>query len=173
MEGRYVSTGHLPEQADVEHLVRDAYDRYRANDEGAVSDVYPALARHRADAFGISVVGTDGSLAEAGDAGDAFTIMSVSKPFVFPLVCDELGPERAREAVGVNGTGLPFNSVTAVERSADGRTNPMVNPGAIATTSLVPGESEGERWELVHDVLSRFAGRELVLDEEVYNSAAA
>jgi glutaminase len=49
----------------------------------------------------------------------------------------------------------------------------MVNPGAIATTSLVPGESEGERWELVQAMLSRFAGRELVLDEEVFGSATA
>jgi glutaminase len=63
--------------------------------------------------------------------------------------------------------------VTAVEQSPDGRTNPMVNPGAIATTSLVPGGDEGERWELVHGTLSRFAGRTLVLDEEVYGSATA
>jgi glutaminase len=173
MEERYVSTGHLPEGSDVEAIVGEAYERYRGNGDGAVSDVYPALARQRRDAFGISVVGTDGKVVEAGDAGVEFTIMSVSKPFVFALVCEELGPERAREALGVNGTGLPFNSVTAVEQSPDGRTNPMVNPGAIATTSLVPGADEGERWELVHDALSRFAGRELVLDEEVYGSAAA
>ena len=99
--------------------------------------------------------------------------MSVSKPFVFALVCEELGPERAREALGVNATGLPFNSVTAVEQSPDGRTNPMVNPGAIATTSLVAGASWDERWARVHAGLSAFAGRELALDEEVYASASA
>ena len=63
--------------------------------------------------------------------------MSVSKPFVFALVCQALGPEEAREKLGVNSTGLPFNSADAIERSGDGRTNPMVNPGAIAATSLV------------------------------------
>ena len=47
---------------------------------------------------------------------------------------------RRGERLGVNATGLPFNSLEAVEQSADGRTNPMVNPGAIATTSLVPGD---------------------------------
>jgi len=173
MDGRYVSTGHLPERGEVEALVGEAYERFRANGDGRVSEVYPALARQRADAFGISVVGTDGTVVETGDADAEFTIMSVSKPFVFALVCDELGPARARDAIGVNGTGLPFDSVTAVEQSPNRRTNPMVNPGAIATTSLVPGGSEGERWERVHDALSRFAGRELVLDEEVYGSAAA
>lgn len=35
-----------------------------------------------------------------------------------------------------------FSSTAAVERSADGRTNPMVNPGAIVTTSLLPGDGE-------------------------------
>jgi glutaminase len=173
MDARYVSTGHLPDRPAVEALVAEAHERYRGNDEGVVSDVYPALARQRPDAFGISVVSTGGDVVEAGDADAGFTIMSVSKPFVFALVCEELGAERAREAVGINATGLPFNSVTAVEQSPDGRTNPMVNPGAIATTSFVPGESERERWELVHDGLSRFAGRELELDEEVYGSASA
>jgi glutaminase len=173
MEARYVSTGRLPEPDEARALVAEAYERCRGNGEGAVSDVYPALARQRRDLFGVSVVGTSGSVYEAGDAEAEFTIMSVSKPFVFALVCDELGPERARAAIGVNATGLPFNSVSAVELSADGRTNPMVNPGAIASTSLVPGRDEGERWELVHGTLSRFAGRTLVVDEEVYGSAAA
>ena len=86
--------------------------------------------------------------------------MSVSKPFVFALVCDALGADRARELLGVNATGLPFNSLEAVERSGDGRTNPMVNPGAIATTSLVPGATAERKWQAIHEGLSRFAGRD-------------
>jgi glutaminase len=99
--------------------------------------------------------------------------MSVSKPFVFALVCEALGPDRARDALGVNATGLPFNSLTAIERSPDGRTNPMVNPGAIAAASLVPGKSADAKWRLIQEGLSRFAGRSLSLDEEVYASASA
>jgi glutaminase len=94
--------------------------------------------------------------------------MSVSKPFAFALACEALGPDVLRERVGVDATGLPFNSLWAVERSPDGRTNPMVNSGAIATTSLVPGG-----WEALRAGLSRFAGRALRLDEDVYASAAA
>ena len=66
--------------------------------------------------------------------------MSVSKPFVFALICELIGPEAARAKLGANATGLPFNSLAGIERSPDGRTNPMVNAGAIATTSLVPGD---------------------------------
>jgi glutaminase len=88
-------------------------------------------------------------------------------------VCELVGPDEARERLGVNSTGLPFNSLCAVERSADGRTNPMVNAGAIATTSLSPGAAVEDRWRFIHEGLSRFAGRELSLDREVYASASA
>ena len=94
--------------------------------------------------------------------------MSVAKPFLYALVCEQLGREEVRRLIGVNATGLPFNSLAAVERSGDGRTNPMVNPGAIAVTSLVPGADPEEKWRFIQEGLSGFAGRELALDEEVY-----
>jgi glutaminase len=76
-----------------------------------------------------------------------------------------------RERLGVNATGMPFNSLAAIERSPDGRTNPMVNAGAIATTSLVPGATDDDKWQFIHDGLSRFAGRKLTLNDDVYASA--
>jgi glutaminase len=168
----YVSTGHLPAPEQVQRWVEEAYQRYRPVAEGATSQVYPALARVPSDLFGICAAGVSGNLYVAGDAGYGFTIMSVAKPFVFALVCQALGPEEARRRLGVNATGLPFNSLAAVERSGDGRTNPMVNAGAIATTSLAPGDTAEAKWRFIHDGLSRFAGRTLPLDDEVYASAS-
>ena len=109
---------------------------------GHNSQVYPALARVPRELFGICVVGTSGRLYEAGDTEYKFSIMSVAKPFVFALVCETIGPEEARARLGANATGLPFNSLAAIEHGG-GRTNPMVNAGAIATTSLVPGADRG------------------------------
>ena len=123
--------------------------------------------------FGLCITGTDGTSYAIGDADVEFSIMSVAKPFVFALVCDVLGIEQARDAVGVDPTGLPFDSLSAIERRPDGLTNPMVNAGAIATTGLVPGRSLEERWSFVRAGMSQFAGRPLVLDEEVYRSASA
>jgi glutaminase len=168
----FVSTGRLPRAELVRTLVSDAYERYRGNVDGACSDVYPALARVEPDLFGLSVASTTGEVHGVGDAEVEFAIMSVAKPFVFALVCEALGPEEVRTRLGVSATGLAFNSVSAIEQSVDGRTNPMVNPGAIATTSLAPGESAEERWRFVLDGLSRFAGRTLALDGEVYASAS-
>jgi glutaminase len=176
MEGAeqpFVSTGRLPTPEDVFALVDEAHHRYRTVDDGETSRVYPALARARRDLFGICVAGTSGALYATGDADVEFAIMSVSKPFVFALVCEALGPEEARDRLGVNATGLPFNSLAAVEQGPDGRTNPMVNAGAIAATSLVPGASAEERWQRIEDGLSRFAGRRLSVDEETYASASA
>ena len=170
---RYISTGGLPDPSTVDDLVRMTYELYRGVGEGTVSDVYPALARVDPNTFGVCVVATNGRLFEAGDTRHPFTIMSVAKPFVFALMCQAVGVDAIRELVGVNATGLPFNSVQAVERSPSGRTNPMVNPGAIATTSLTPGSSLEDRWQFIVDGLSRFAGRELELDVEVLESALA
>jgi glutaminase len=171
-ESRFVSTGRLPPTERVHALVVEAHERFRTNDEGTNSDVYPALQGVPGGLFGVCLAGTSGNLYEAGDAAVEFPIMSVAKPFVFALVCELVGSTSVRDLLGVNSTGLPFNSLTAIEQSGDGRTNPMVNPGAIATTSLVPGGSPEERWEFVSAGLSRFAGRTLSLDAEVYESAS-
>jgi glutaminase len=167
----YVSTGNLPPAELVQTLVEQGYDRFKANTEGANSEVYPALARVPSHLFGVCVVGTTGTVYARGDADYEFSIMSVSKPFVFALICQLLGAEEVRSKLGVNATGLPFNSLAAIEQSGDGRTNPMVNAGAIATTSLVPGETTDAKWLFLHEGLSRFAGRTLPLNAEVYASA--
>lgn len=168
----FVSTGSLPTGPAVDELVAEAHRRFAGVAEGTPSGVYPALARVDPDLFGLCVVGVDGIVHAAGDADASFTIMSVAKPFVFALACRALGPDAVRARVGANATGLPFNALTAIERSADGRTNPMVNPGAIATTSLLPGDGE-QKWDALVAGLSAFAGRDLALDEEVYASASA
>lgn len=167
------STGHMPAPAAVRALVEEAWERYGSVTEGRVADYIPALAGAAPELFGICVAGVDGSVFAIGDAERPFSIQSMSKPFVFALVCQALGGGVARDRIGVNATGLPFNSVMAIELNTDRTMNPMVNAGAIATTSLAPGADAAAKWDFIRDGLSRFAGRELVMDEEVYASEAA
>jgi glutaminase len=168
----YVSTGRLPTPEFITALVAEAHERFKTNTEGENSQVYPALARLPSDLFGVCVAGTSGKIYGVGDSDYEFSIMSVSKPFVSALVCQEIGAKEVREKVGANATGLPFNSLAAVERNGDGRTNPMVNAGAIATTSLVPGATAWAKWQFIHEGLSRFAGRSLAVNEEIYACAS-
>lgn len=172
-ETSYVSTGSLPPSDQTARLVAAAHERFSKVALGRNSQVYPALARVPSDLFGICVVDVGGRVFSVGEAEHEFTIMSVSKPFIFALICDLIGATGARERLGANATGHAFNSLAGIERNADGRTNPMVNAGAIATTSLVPGENEEAKWRFIRNGLSRFAGRELSLNDEVYESATA
>ena len=149
-----------------------AYRQTRDVTDGRVSQTYPALATADPNWFGIALARNDGDLDEAGDSRREFTLMSVSKPFTFALVCEQLGVRRVRELVGVNATGQPFNSLQAVDQADAGRTNPMVNAGAIATTSLVPGDSHAAKWQFLLDGFARFAGHRLALDEHILASAS-
>ncbi len=167
-----MSTGRLPVPEHVRELLYAAHERFAAIDEGENADVYPALETVPRDLFGIAVVATEGAIYAVGDAAYPFSIMSVSKPFVFALVCQALGAQEVRDKLGVNSTGLPFNSVMAIELNPERLTNPMVNSGALATTSLAPGATIAEKWRFIHEGLSRFAGRTLALNDEVYASAS-
>jgi glutaminase len=170
---RRVSTGALPDPIDLHQLLAASHERHLDVHDGTVADYIPALADAPPDAFGACVAGVGGALFSVGDAQVEFSIQSISKPFVFALVCDAVGHEAAQVQLGVNSTGLPFDSVMAIELSEDRTLNPMVNAGAIATTSLVPGATAEDRWQFVLEGLSRFAGRELVLDREVYDSESS
>jgi len=167
------STGTLPVWADVERLVRAAHERYRALDDGALADYIPILAQADPASFGIAVVDVTGGAHDVGDVHQPFSIQSISKAFVYALVCEALGHEKAYDLVGVNNTGLAFNSVMAIELNDGHPMNPMVNAGAIATTALVPGSGPDEQWAFVLDGLSRFAGRRLAVDDVVYESESA
>jgi glutaminase len=168
-----VSTGALPDFEIVREMMSAAHRTYLPHTEGAVADYIPVLAQVSPDLFGIAIAGVAGRLVGVGDSTHRFTIQSVAKPFVFALVCEALGHREVRERLGVNATGLPFDSVMAVELAEDGLTNPLVNSGAIATTSLVPGRTAELKWSFVREGLSRFAGRDLELDEEVLASERA
>ena len=167
-----VSTGSLPRGEEVDRLVVAAHRDALETHEGEVATYIPRLAAVDPELFGVSVAEVDGAVHTAGDADVTFSIQSISKAFVYALVCEQLGHEAVRERVGVNNTGLAFNSVMAIELNDGHPMNPMVNAGAIATTALVPAGSADERWARIQDGLSAFAGRRLELDGEVYTSEA-
>jgi glutaminase len=167
------ATGPVPGGREIDDILHSAFERAAAHSEGSVADYIPVLAKADPTAFGISVVDVDGGLHEVGDTRLRFSIQSISKAFVYALLCEQLGHADVLDIVGVNNTGLAFNSVVAIELNDGHPMNPMVNAGAIATTALMPGTDAEEQWDAIVDGLSRFAGRRLELDERVYRSEAA
>nr|WP_253377707.1 glutaminase A [Okibacterium sp. HSC-33S16] len=165
-----VATGAPPSDSRINALLAEAFAHASKHSEGTVAHYIPILSRADPEAFGLCIADVSGGLHELGDTRRQFSIQSISKAFVFALVCEAIGHERALEIVGVNNTGLAFNSVVAIELNDGHPMNPMVNAGALATTALVPGRTADEQWEAVREGLSLFAGRDLRMDDEVYES---
>ncbi len=107
-----------------------------------------------------------------GDIESMVSIQSVSKVFTMAKVIEEQGYKVVEDKIGVDATGEVFNSITAVERMRGKEINPLVNPGAIASTSLINGSDSASRWASILKVHSDFAGRDLSLNMPVYISEA-
>ena len=164
---------------NVQRAVTDAYGTFRTLEEGRNADYIPALAHADPDLFGIAVVTPDGRIHAAGDVTTEVSIQSISKVFTMAQVIQEQGLDSVEQRVGVDATGARFNSILAVEaiRTVVGagapEMNPLVNPGAIATTSMVIGASAGEVWNRILGFHSAAAGRDLYVLADVYESESA
>jgi glutaminase len=163
--------GPVPDPAvkDFQRVVDAAYAKYKDLKDGKNADYIPILTETPSDLFGVVIVSKDGKVYSAGDVDYVFSIQSVSKPFTAALVMTEQGPTVLKEKIGVEPTGMAFNSKLALA-VYENSVNPLVNAGAIAAVSLVQATSEQERWNKVQQNLSDFAGRPLTVLEKVYES---
>jgi glutaminase len=162
-----------PNRERVEAAVREAYDKYRSDTNGKNADYIPYLAQVDSKLFGVAVVTTDNQVYELGDVKYSFSIQSISKVYTLALAMEELGFDKVFQRIGSEPTGRAFNSVLAVVDMPTHTANPLVNAGAIATTSLISGKNEDEKWNKILDFYSRVAGEKLALIDEVYKSEAA
>jgi glutaminase len=162
-----------PNRERVEAAVREAYDKYRSDTSGKNADYIPYLAQVDSKLFGVAVVTTDNQVFELGDVKYSFSIQSISKVYTLALAMEELGYDKVFQRIGSEPTGRGFNSVPAVVDMPTHTANPLVNAGAIATTSLISGNNEDEKWNKILDFYSKVAGEKLVLIDEVYKSEAA
>jgi glutaminase len=163
------------DQAIVTAL-NETYAKFKNLQEGKNADYIPALAKVDPNIFGIALVTTDGKVYTAGDIKSEVSIQSISKVFTMAKVIEEQGPESIEKTIGVDATGMRFNSIVSVEfsqKSLGGpEMNSLVNPGAIATTSMVKGDSRDAVWKSILGYYSDFAGRPLAVNQEVFKSEA-
>lgn len=157
---------------NIDAAVKAAHAQYKSLNEGKNADYIPALAQVPSHYFGIGLVTPTGASSFVGDIEPKFSIQSISKVFTLALVFQESGQDLVENSIGVDATGQVFNSIVAVEQFRGKEMNPLVNPGAIATTGMVKGSSADEVWRKILGIHSDFAGRQLDVDEVVYKSEA-
>ena len=160
-------------RSQVPQYLQEVLQTCERNDEGALADYIPELGNVDPNQLAVAVCMGDGTVYGAGDADREFTIQSMSKPFVYALALHERGLEATLQKVGVEPSGDAFNDLSLRE---DGRPqNPMINAGAMAVHALIGGPHAPlrERTDMIVEGLSRFAGRQLSVDEDVYTSEFA
>ena len=160
--------------AEIQGALDAAYAKYKDLQEGKNADYIPALAKVDPKIYGIALVTADGKVYTAGDVKSEVSIQSISKVFTMAKVIEESGAEAIEKRIGVDATGMRFNSIVAVEfaqKALGGpEINPLVNPGAITATSMVKGASRDEVWKSILGFYSDFAGRPLGVNQEVFKS---
>ena len=159
---------------DIQKAINAAYEKYKNLQEGKNADYIPALAKVDSKIYGIALVTTDGKIYTAGDIKSEVSIQSISKVFTMAKVAEESGFDAIVKTIGVDATGMRFNSIVSIEfaKKALGgpEINPLVNPGAITATSMLKGKDRAEIWNGLLATYSAFAGRPLSVNQEVFKS---
>ena len=156
----------------VQRYLDDIVAEYAPVTDGALADYIPELTEVDPTGFGLTLSASDGYLYQAGDAQSEFTIQSISKPFTYALALELAGQDAVDAKIGVEPSGDAFNEISVDEKTKTPK-NAMINAGAIAAVSLIPGATPDERFARIQDFYSACAGRPLELDEAVYRSEKA
>jgi glutaminase len=162
----------LPSGDALQAMVDEAYSRFKTDQSGKNADYIPYLAGVNSNLYGVVIATVDGRVFMAGDTGYSFSIQSCSKVFTLAQIIQESGEEEVMKKIGVEPTGMAFNSVTALGLHDNTAINPLVNAGAMASVSMVKAGTADDRWQKILANQSKFAGEPLRLIDDVYKSEA-
>lgn len=158
---------------DYQSLVNQAYSKFKSDNSGNVASYIPALAKYSPSLYAITLITVDGKIYSAGDVNAKFPLESLAKVFALSLALQQSGADNVLAKLGSDATGLPFNSVTAVEQQPNRTGNALVNAGAMATVSLIDAKNSDAKWALILNNLNNFSDSKLTLNQEVYKSEMA
>ncbi|UBF29447.1 glutaminase A [Kovacikia minuta CCNUW1] len=154
----------------IQAILQELYLKYQPLSEGKLASYIPELAKANPDWFGICIATVDGQIYEVGNSDQLFTIQSISKVFVYGMALEEHGREALLTKVGVEPTGDPFDSIIRLDDYSKRPENPMVNAGAIATTSLIKGNNPTDRLNYLLDMFRHYTGHDMFIDMSVFVS---
>lgn len=153
----------------LQSLIEELHAKYVDNHDGAQADYIPELTKSDPDEFGIALMTADGRFFETGQVDRGFTIQSISKPFTYGMALEIYGQEKVSRHVGVEPSGDAFNSIV-LEKDTNRPFNPMINAGAITVSALLYDHYGDEAFDQLLARFSAAAGRELSIDQAVYES---
>lgn len=153
-----------------EKTLNDILERNKAfYKEGKVADYIPELGKMQSDKISFSVVDENGKVINVGDINQKFTIQSISKIIALMIAVTEKGEKNVFSKMGYFGTDKPFNHYANLETTGK-PLNPMMNAGAILTTSMIDGEGEIPFKKILEMVRYITKNNSIDYSKSVYNS---
>lgn len=156
--------------ARLNHVIKDAYSQHFTLAGGENVSYIPYLASVPSQLAGLAIVTVDGDIISQGDADFRFALESISKVCSLALALEDIGPQAVQDKIGADPTGLPFNSVIALELHNGKPLSPLVNAGAMSTVSAIKASNREERWARILDMQQQLAGAPIALSDEVNHS---
>lgn len=163
----------IPSADQLRAALQEAYQLFRSENSGKLTNYTDVVPKADPNLFGITIITVNGDVYEVGNSRDLFAIQSICKPFVFGLALEDHGHVDVLHKIGVEPTGLPYNSIIAIEITHSHKQNPNVNAGAIATASLIKGKDGEERFDRTLEMFKKYIGRKPQIDPLVLQSEKA
>ncbi|EKT65527.1 glutaminase A [Providencia burhodogranariea] len=154
----------------IQDAVDNAFQSFGQESGGENANYIPFLANIDSQLSALSVITVQGDIITAGDSQYRFAIESISKVCTLALALEDHGPDAIKEKIGASPTGLPFNSVMALELHGDKPLSPLVNAGAISTASIIKAQSIEERWQRILAMQQKLGSKDIFLSEELNQS---
>ncbi len=157
----------------IKVIMEKSLEKYKSLDEGNNVDYIPILKNIDPNLTALVFMDIKGNKVELGDYNYEFAIESISKIMTLGLVLNEYGTEIIKEKIGNSATGLPFNSVLALELHDGKPMSALVNAGAMSTVSMIEGKDTEEKWRKIFDFQCKLSGRSLHFSDEINQSEQA
>lgn len=158
-------------KSPIPDYLNGVLEKVRPIEDGKPAQYIKTLANADTSKLAVALVMVDGNVYSAGDDQIEFSIQSISKAFVYAIAIEDAGLERVLDTIGVEPSGDAFNKLS-LHKTSNRPMNPMINAGAIAAHSLVvdSNATAEERTNRILKTMSRLAGRQLSVDEVVYEA---
>lgn len=156
---------------NIQSVLDHIYKKYKNKKvKGKNADYIPELKRVNPNAYAISIFTVDGKSFNVGDYNKEFAIESASKVFSLALALKSKGQATVQKMIGTEQTSTAFNSISAIENSANHTLNSFENGGAMATTSLSYDKNKAKFEKKIFDNMNLFAGRKLAYSPTIFRS---
>jgi glutaminase len=156
---------------EIESTLQQAYHSSLELTDGEPAQYIPELAKVDPEVTAAVIWHKDGWKATAGSASHRCTLQSVAKVVLLTGLIEEYGVDQVFNWIGTEPSGLSFASVTQLDTYGPRPANPLVNAGAIALCSRIPG-SEKEQHAWLDQWMRKLVGSTVSVNETVRDSEA-